>query len=252
MKFSKITHRFFTYLISIYAIGFFGCTSETSWLESYYFPLEALQQGVVYEYRPVQSDSLPPEYWYFRSFLTDTASFLAGQYINDAFEVGQFILEEKVSNGMRLKKCVIAVPDTSGRLQQIDTEVLSGAAFPFTVKDSLSVFLYQLKWNDPQSPGRVTTLTRNVRFFGTIPCEVFGDAAICAHLGGRELIAVDEDGVLELEYDYDQHFAEGIGLIWYRKQISEDFIMEYALKDTFGMAEFEERFGPALDPDFSL
>ena len=44
-----------------------------------------LDEGMVYEYHPVNNDKLPVEYWIFRNLKTDTATYLAGQYYDHNF-----------------------------------------------------------------------------------------------------------------------------------------------------------------------
>ena len=49
-------------------------------VRDYYFPIRSLTDGLVYEYQPVNNDSLSPAYWYYRSFLFRDSVFLTGTY----------------------------------------------------------------------------------------------------------------------------------------------------------------------------
>ena len=200
-------NRFATRLSILFLIALlFSCTNaEKNPLERFYFPLQDLKNGRVYEYMPVDGDTSLSEYWYYRSFETDSSLILAGQFIDHTFEVRQFVLEEHIENGMRLIKSMLVLPDSSGVLKQVEVNIRHGAVFPFQVTDSLSMFMYQIDWEDPQMPGRIATLTRNLRSFGVERCTVFGKDRPCIHIGGRELLAVDEEGVLELEYNFHQY-----------------------------------------------
>ena len=231
---------------------FFSCSDpDRHSLEPYYFPLQDLEQGRVYEYRPANGDSLPAEYWYFRSFTNDSTTYLVGQFIDYTFEVRQFVLEERVPNGMRLRKGLLVLPDSSGLLKQVELDIMHASVFPFYASDSLNFFLFEIHWKDPQSPSRSATLLRNLRFFGECPCLVLGRNRECIEIGGRELVAVNEEGVLELEYDFSQFYAKELGLVRYRKVGSENFVVDYVLSDTFSMEMFESRFGPVLKSEFS-
>ena len=55
-------------------------------IESYYYPVDALEAPLVYEYQAVNSEELPPEYWYHKTVETDTAYYFTGTYYD-----GQFI-----------------------------------------------------------------------------------------------------------------------------------------------------------------
>ena len=50
------------------------------------------------------------------------------------------------------------------------------------------------------------------------------------------------DGHLEKEYQGKELYAKGLGLIYYKKEIDENFVLEYELRDTFSMTKFEEKF----------
>ena len=76
----------------LFIIGFqWGCGSnKVQDIGNYYYPLNALERGVVYEYRPTLTDTLPEEYWYFRSVYTDSVDYLTANYYDHNFIVRQF------------------------------------------------------------------------------------------------------------------------------------------------------------------
>jgi len=75
----------------LFIIGFqLGCGSnKVQDIGNYYYPLNALERGVVYEYQPTTTDTLPEEYWYFRSIYTDSMDYLT------AMDTGKNSMMEK-------------------------------------------------------------------------------------------------------------------------------------------------------------
>jgi hypothetical protein len=83
--------RLFLFLFAVVAMS--ACKKKTDHIDisDFYYPADRLtEHGLVYEYHAVNNDSLPPEYWYFRSLQTDTALYLTGTYYDEFFNVRQF------------------------------------------------------------------------------------------------------------------------------------------------------------------
>ena len=72
-------------------------------IKNYFYPVDALDQGIVYEYHPVNNDELPVEYWLFKKLKTDTATYLTGQFYDHNFTVRQFFRAKIVGNGVLMK-----------------------------------------------------------------------------------------------------------------------------------------------------
>ena len=49
------------------------------------------------------------------------------------------------------------------------------------------------------------------------------------------------DGHLEKQYDGKEIYAKGLGLVYYGKEIEENFVLEYELVDTFSRTVFEQK-----------
>ena len=50
------------------------------------------------------------------------------------------------------------------------------------------------------------------------------------------------DGHLEKNYQGKELYAKNLGLVYYKKEIDENFVLEYELRDTFSMTKLEEKF----------
>ena len=217
-------------------------------IRDYYFPLRKLTEGQVYEYRPVGPDSLSPAYWYYRSFLQDEGIYLTGTYYEYELTPLQLVREELVSNGMLLQDLFLYVPDTSGRRQRIEAEVLVGNVFPFSVSNSSGVFLYKVRFDFPNETGSTTTLIKNRRYLGDTTYTINGKAYDAVRFEVRELIedVSAAEGAIEPRFDGEEIYAKGIGLVYYRKTLGGQSIA-YELADRYPMEQLEQKAAKRLN-----
>ncbi|MEO1711933.1 MAG: hypothetical protein AAFU60_01185 [Bacteroidota bacterium] len=87
-------------LVAISSVSvFLACESEPKLpTKAYYYPLDSLYEGVVYEYRSLQQQQDPPFYRYFRTMDQDTAIFLTAMEYDLEYQPFQFVREEIVSS----------------------------------------------------------------------------------------------------------------------------------------------------------
>ncbi|MEM9820261.1 MAG: hypothetical protein AAF985_04290 [Bacteroidota bacterium] len=215
-------------------------------IRAYYFPVDALENGMVYEYESVNNDSLPIEYWYYRTQKTDTATYFTANYYDQQFIVRQFSNEIVVDNGTLLHSYFLYEFDSTGLQYQKPAEVLSPSAFPFEVRDSGGIFLLKLKWTHQEDPPVYTTLIRNRRYAGRTTYEYRGKTYDAVVFELKELVDDFNNGHWEGQYNGKEIYAKGLGLVYYKKEVEKDFILEYALKDTFSMDELERRYQKTL------
>ncbi|TXB62006.1 hypothetical protein [Phaeodactylibacter luteus] len=213
-------------------------------IRDYYLPLKQLEDGLVYEYRPVAIDSLTPIYWFYRSYLREDGIYLTGTYYEHDLIPRQIVREELVSNGMLVEDVFLyeARADSSGLQDRTEVDVLQGAAFPFEVTDSNGVFLYQLQWSPPQDSGAVITLTKNRRYLKDTVVAVLGENLDAVVFSVQELLEYDQNGVFEQQYAGREVYAKGLGLVYYDKQIGPGMELSYALHRRYPMEVLEEQF----------
>jgi hypothetical protein len=226
-------------------LTFAHCKKESDIIaiKDYYYPAERLtKDGLVYEYRALNNDTLPPEYWYFRSILTDTALYLTGTYYDQYFTVRQFFRSEIVGNGVLMADQFISALDSSDQLVQHHAEILYNNVFPFEVRDSGGVFLMQLKWVLNDNPPIHTTLTRNRRYVGKRSYPVEGQQTEAVIFEIREEVDDQNNGHWIREYDGVEYYAKDIGLVYYKKEIDENFVLEYQLHQRYPMSVLEAKF----------
>jgi hypothetical protein len=215
-------------------------------IRDYYFPVEELRKGQVYEYDLVQGDSSSPEYWYFRAFQRDSGLFLAGTFYNERFEIGQIIRVKIADEGVEARSYYIYDADfETGKQIQTNAVIESPEVFPFQVKDSAGVSVFKLKYHPAGDPEVTIQLTRSRIFLGNAPdFEFNGDLYPCVRFGLTEEIGTGKIGKGKLSGSGEEWYAKGLGLVYYRKTLgSKKAKVEYAyrLKDIFPMSEFEKR-----------
>lgn len=218
-------------------------------IRKFYFPVTELDDGLVYEYQPLNNDTFPPVYWYYRNAQQKDGLYLVGTAYSPELLPVQLITEAVVSNGMLLEDMYLFVNDSLGGQIQVPVEIQSGSAFPFLVKDSSSVFLYKVKWSLPDSPTVSTTLIKNRRFLGDTTFVYNEEVYPAVQFSVKELIEQRAEGSLEIEYEGVEIYAKDLGLVYYKKEIQAGFTQEYALVKTYPMTDLEAKFKQLLDND---
>ena len=251
MKCVKIDN--FTFLI----IGFLlftslaGCRVDHIYRDflAYYYPVYELQEGKVYEYRPVSNDTLPVDYWYYSSHKVDDELHFTGNYYNDRFEVKQFFREVQSEQGVILKDFILYESDSTGNQSQIPVEILGQNTFPQNYADSTKTYKMGIKWDIPGEVGTTISLFRERNYIAkgqyTFKDKRY-DSVLFKTLESIEHFVAD-DGYLEPSFPGIEIYAKGLGLVYYKKQLSEQMDIEYELHATYSMSEFEDKFKRSLE-----
>lgn len=243
--FWKRIHRFFVLGISAWMLfGWPACDTRPGYrdISGYYFPLDELDEGKVYAYRPVGHDTLPPFYWYYRTLSDSNTSYLTGMYYDHTFTPRQWIREERVQNGMLLQDLRLYATDSLGKQFPRPVQIAVGNVFPFEVKDSLGLWLYKISYREFPDTLTTTTLIKNRRYIGKSSYTFQGRTYPCVRFKTLEAIENDREGTLEVTYPGEELYAEGLGLVYYRKEIKPGWVLAYELFEIFNMPELENRF----------
>ncbi len=243
-------NRHYLFLFYCFTLPFWllSCTEEDRIdIRDYYYPVEQLEEGLVYEYRAVNNDSLGPSYWYFKSVSTDTALYFTGNYYEADFVVRQFFRSEIVHNGSLIDDYFLYSMDSTGQQIRFPAEVEADNAFPFSVRDSGGIFLFKLKWTFQEEPLQTTTLIRNRRYKGKDTYPYQGKNHDCVVFEVKELVDDFNNGHLEKQFNGIELYAKDIGLIYYKKEIGDNFVLEYELADIYPMKNLEAKFKEHLE-----
>lgn len=236
-------HKIIRWILFVLVIAIFiSCNADTKDIRDYYFPLKKLTSGLVYEYHSVNTDTLAPDYWYYRSIETDSAMYLTSTHYDPAtLTPTQLLREEKVSNGMLVNALYLFENDTTDKQRQIEAEIIAGSIFPFEVRDSGGIFLFKTTWQSPAQQATYT-LIKNRRYIGDTTF-VFKDQPYDAVVFQvKELMEQRQEGVFEQQYSSVEWYAKGLGLVYYKKDISPAFVLEYRLVDRYPMERLEAIF----------
>ncbi|MEN9610067.1 MAG: hypothetical protein RLZZ628_881 [Bacteroidota bacterium] len=223
--------KHFKYMtISVISILLFHhCGPSKRDIRNFYFPLAALQQPFIYEYRSKNNDSLPPFYCQMQTTQQGDSLFLTTTTYGAAFETLQFDRELQTPYGMLLKELFQYVPDKTGKRIQNPTKIHSGNAFPYQITDSKGIFVYNISWKSAVDTTQYNII-RNRRFGGDTTWTFQGKTypAIWFHL--REVRERDNNGRTSVEFQGKEVFAKEIGLVYVRRAAA-GYLIEYELKD---------------------
>ena len=224
-----------------------GCQpGEERDIRDYYFPVKTLSDGLVYEYTPVgQADSLRTgaEYWYYRSLPTDSAIYLTVAFYDRNFTPTQLSREQLTNAGMYLQDLYLYETDSSGRQQQVRTEILSPLVFPFSLRRAQrETFPYRLRFQLPSQPHGTTTLNLYRQYAGDTTVVFRGKQydALVFNLTG----SIDQRdsllGDIEPAFSGQEIYAKKLGLYAYWRDYG-GAALRYRLNDTYPMSRLEAK-----------
>ena len=242
----KLTFPFLGFAFFLTMLVACGEDNPSKNIREFYYPIEALKNPMVYEYQPINNDTLGAEYWYFQTHETDTAIYFTGNNLNRNFEVGQFSSEEVVESGTIQKDYVLFSYDSLGQQFEAPAAIEFGNVFPFEVIDSNSIFLQKMKWAFSENPLVTTTLIRNRRYIGESKYTYQNKIYPCVEFHLKELVDDFNNGHFEKEYSGKEIYAKGLGLVYFKKVI-DDIVLEYELADVYPMEKLEQKFKASLN-----
>lgn len=249
--------KWYAFLLSLTLLLAFSCQSsvEKKDIRSYYFPLDSLEQGRVYEYVTIdvqKQDTLSIRYNYYKSMQTDSGQVLITNTYNALFFNDQYIMEEIVGNGSLLRQYhLMAMRPESDKPVIEKAQITQNNAFPFFVSRDGGVTPMEMRFKDPSNPKERIRFMRERKYLRDtlytyqgqdIPAVIFSANEI------QEFSNEDEGDFDNINYA-TEIYAQGLGLISRRYHIG-DTRMEMTLRDTFGMEYLEQlarQFWPSND-----
>lgn len=213
-------------------------------IKAYYFPIDDLKQGMVYQYESTQNGTSQPEYWYYKTLVRDSGLYLAATNYDHQFAIVQIRSENIVKSGAIAKDYFLYEPDTLHRkMVQVKAQITAADLFPFSVTDSLGVFLFKLNYHPANDSNSTNYVIRNRRYLGDAPdFELEGKKYPCMRMGIREVVGNEREGSWEAEGEGEEWYAKGLGLVYYKKTFNKgQLVLESKLKTRFPMSELEKR-----------
>lgn len=226
------------------AVLFVACGNGKKDLHDFYFPLKKLKDTpLVYEYKVSTPDTSFALYWYFQTLVQHDSVFFVGTAYDADLQQRQLFREEQVSNGMVLRDLYFfSAPTEGGGISSIRAKIEGGAAFPFEVKDSNSVFVNVIKYENP-ADSSVTTLTRNRRYLSETTFEFQGKKydAILLETKEEEYNNRRDIGGIKSNTRQEEVYVKGIGWGSTRRFMGALGAVEMRLVNIYTMAELEKK-----------
>jgi hypothetical protein len=237
-------HKIFIYLFILFSLFIASCHLNSD-NRDYYFPLEQLsKEAKVYEYEYRFRDTSFKSYWYYQTIQQHDSIYLVGTCYDANFNQLLLMREQKVKNGMRLSDMYFYGVNTEGYTVRSRANIEGGAVFPFTVKDSNSVFINIISYGDTKDSTIKTTLTRNRRFLRPISYSFKNTQydALLFDMKEEQSVSDPKKGGIAHVFKIEEIYAKNIGLVYSKRHMSDSDFVECRLLDITDMAHLEERF----------
>lgn len=196
-------------------------------LSDYYLPAgEIGSQGTVYTYRNVNDTSAAPEVWMHRSIGEGRIESIN---YNPAGEMVQKQHERIVNNGIITDSLTLYGRDSMGVEQAIEVKVLSPHRFPFQPGDTSTVWLSKMEWWQPADSLHVVLERRRV-FQAYTTWKSGNKSLLAVRFRTADTFETELDGWTSSSWTGEEIYAKGIGLVYYKREVSKDFVLEFALE----------------------
>ena len=197
-------------------------------LTKYYLPADELgEQGIDYIYRSKSDTNLPPEIW--RHIQTSEGHITSINYDHNQ-QVVQKQYERVVGNGVLIDSLHLYFYDDSGRTITLPVKILSPNRFPFDAVDSTKIYLTHLEWVQPGDLLHVI-LERRRQFMGDTTWNWNGKTLPAIRFKVQDKFETEQVGWTTSGWKGEEIYAEGLGLVYYRRNISEHMILEFELDE---------------------
>jgi len=132
---------------------FSACQSDQRDLGPYYYPYEELKDGMVYEYRAVDRDSVFPDYRYLRTLENEEQEqVLVSQLYGPAFYIELISTEILVEHGSIMRDYRLYETNDQGKSLTISTRIEDNNIFPFYVDEETGFLRFKMIWNEIREP----------------------------------------------------------------------------------------------------
>lgn len=218
------------FLFLIIAFSLFSCKQDTGIdLSDYYYPLDEIGESAIYVYQPVVDSLAGPVEWRYSLVQKGEKTMLRGENLDFLGRPIQIHEEEIIRSGAVLRSLTLMDYDSSGVETKSFAEIEGNNLFPFYVIDSTLVYFYKVNW-DQQNDSLKVALTRNRRYMGKTEYTIGSQSFKCVKFQLRELLTTDRVGMTKSQWSGIEIYAKGIGLVYYKKEISPSYILEYQLE----------------------
>lgn len=215
-------------------------------LRPYYYPLEKLTDGLVYEYIDENTGQIS-DYWLFRLVKDDAGDkFLISAGYNAKGEQTQYSREWVVANGTILKDYKFYTTDsTSGKSIVSETKIEENIIFPFSpTKDSTEKYRLRLIFSIFPDTALKYDMVKDRYYAGDTLISFLNQKEKVAHFKAREYFVLEDKvngGHWKTSSEIDEFYAQNIGLVYSYKKVA-DTELKRKLNKILSVEEFNARF----------
>lgn len=196
-------------------------------LSAFYIPVDLIPpRGFIYTYRNLVDTTLDDEVW--QHVKTPEGQIKSINYDNRQ-QVVQKQYERIHSTGISIDSLYLVYYDSLGRNNQIPVRVHSRNKYPFNPQDSSQVWLTKLEWHQPDDSLHVI-LERRRRFMGDTTWAFQGKQLPAIKFSTEDKFETEKVGWTTSEWKGIEVYALGYGLVYYRRNISNQLRVEFELK----------------------
>lgn len=217
----------FVMCITIIISSCSGKIENVESLADYYLPLDSLGSGgMQYSYRSLSDTALDREVW--QHIKTAEGLIMSINY-DHTQQVVQKQYERVVPNGVLIDSLILFERDSLGGTTSYAVRVVSPHKFPFEVTDSTQVFLTHLEWWQPGDSLHIV-LQRRRSFIGDTSWQWKGETVPGIRFKTKDQLETEEVGWTTSAWTGEEIYAKNIGLVYYRREISKQLIIEFELE----------------------
>jgi hypothetical protein len=211
--------------------GFLACTSDppgSTGLGSYYFPVNSFPaEGITYIYRNKRDPTAQQETWRYQPLP-------GGRMLSINYDVnGEELLlqyDRIVHNGVLADSLILLHEDSLQHKQRIAVKVISPNRFPFAPVDSTQEWLTHLDWHQPGDSLHVV-LERRRRYMGPVDWRMDGKKVKAVRFKTQDKFETERDGWTTSMWWGEEVYAKDIGLVYYKRVISDQMVLEFELAE---------------------
>ena len=199
----------------------------TDGYSEYYIPIASLPvEGKVYTYRNLSDTTAAPEVW--RHHKIGEGRMESINYDFNGVEV-QRQYDRQVVDGVVTDSLILLFTDSTGLRGRTAVKVISPYRFPFQPGDTSKVWLTQFEWKQPGDSLKVV-LQRRRRWDGDTTWMYHGKTLPAVRFTTDDTLETEEVGWTTSHWKGIEIYAKGIGLVYYKRRVSNDLVLEFAME----------------------
>ena len=218
-------------IVMLLMLGIWACSPDKrddSDLSAYFFQIDDFPpDGLTYVYSNKQDSLADPEIWHFKKIAS-------GRMESINYGPGNTIVQQQydrfVSNGVLTDSLILFSKDSTGHAIRIPVKVISPNRFPFDAVDSTKVWLTHLDWYQPGDSLHIV-LQRRRRYMGHTEWKDHGKSIPAIRFRTEDSFETESEGWTSSAWRGEEIYALHKGLVYYRRNISGEMTLEFALTE---------------------